>query len=85
MTHHRHLVQRRLSVEDDKVAVLHVPLDLVADLKVKVARLGVEAQVHAVAVVAHDVHRARVLVGTALHQRVQPAPASRKASRGEAT
>jgi len=70
MAHHAHLVQRRLPVEDNEVAVDHVPLDGVAALQVQVARLGVEAEVDAVAVVADDVLGARVVVGAAADQLV---------------
>lgn len=54
MAHHRHLVERRLAIEDDDVAVLEVPLDAVAVLEVHVAG-RLEAQVEARAVVANDV------------------------------
>jgi len=69
VTHHGHLVQCRLSVEHYVVVVLHVSLDLVADLKVKVARLRVEAEIHAVPVVSNDIYSARVLCGASVYQR----------------
>ena len=68
MAHHAHLVQRRLPIEHNVVAVDHVPLDNVAALQVQIARLGVKAQVDAVAVVAYDVLGARVVGGAATHQ-----------------
>ena len=68
MTHHRHFVQRRLTVKDDKVIVLHVSLHLVADLKVKVARLGMISQVDSVTVITDDVFGSWILIGSSPYQ-----------------
>ena len=59
--HHRHLVQRRLPVEQDNVAVLEVALDDPPVLEERVGALVVP-QVDPVARVADDVPRAGVLV-----------------------
>mmetsp|Transcript_11745 Transcript_11745/g.47415 ORF Transcript_11745/g.47415 Transcript_11745/m.47415 type:complete len:693 (-) Transcript_11745:659-2737(-) len=61
VSHHGHLVQRRLSVEDNDVSVLHVPLHLVAVLQVDVRRLLDVTQVAARALVRDDVLGAGVI------------------------
>ncbi len=40
MTHHRHLVQRGLAVEDDHVVIAHEALDDVAWAEVQVCRVA---------------------------------------------
>ena len=68
VTHHRHFVQRWLTVKDDKVVVLHVSLYLVPDLKVKVARLGMVSQVDPVAIVTDNVFGSWILIGSSSYQ-----------------
>ena len=68
VTHHRHLVKSRLTVEDDIVVVLHVPLHLVSYLKVKVARFGMVAEIDTVTVVSDDVDCSRILRGSSFYQ-----------------
>lgn len=72
MTHHRHFVQGGLPVKDDDVAVAHVPLHLVADLKVKVTRFWVETEVDPVPVIADDVFGSGILAVSSPHQLLEP-------------
>ena len=68
MAHHTHLVKCRLSVKHNIIVVLHVSLDLVAYLKVKVTGLGVKSEVNSLTIVTDDVFGPRVLVGTSPYQ-----------------
>lgn len=61
MAHHRHLVQRRLPVEQHKVTVLEVPLDDPAVLE-RDGPLLVVPQVDPLSSVADDVPRSGVVV-----------------------
>lgn len=61
VAHHGHLVERRLAVEDDVVAVVNVALDSVAALQMQVGRLRVVAEIDSLAGVADDVLGAGVL------------------------
>ena len=61
VTHHRHLVQRRLAIEDNVVAVLNMSLDLVAVLEEDV--LGfTEAKVSSFAIVANHILGTRIFL-----------------------
>mmetsp|Transcript_26622 Transcript_26622/g.66902 ORF Transcript_26622/g.66902 Transcript_26622/m.66902 type:complete len:605 (+) Transcript_26622:2725-4539(+) len=78
MSHHTHLVKRRLPVEDDEITVLDVALDSVAVLEVEIAGLGHPEEVLALAVVAHDEARTRVLVGAVADQLVHAVDVERR-------
>lgn len=68
VSHHTHLVQRWLSVEDDRVAVDDVSLHFVADLEMQIARLLDVSQINDTTVVANDGLGAGVDVGSVLDQ-----------------
>jgi hypothetical protein len=67
MTHHGHLVERWLTVEEHEVSVLQVPLDDPPVLQ-EAVRAFVVSQVDAFSSVTHDVSGARVVIGTIPHQ-----------------
>ena len=62
VTHHRHFVKGGLPVENDKVVVPQMTLDLVTKLKVKIAWFRVITEVDSLPVVPDDVLCTRVLV-----------------------
>ena len=68
MSHHRHFMQRWLSVEHDDVIVTEMPLDLVANLQLKIGWFWVVAQINSLASIADDVFCAGVLVCTAVNE-----------------
>jgi len=77
VTHHAHLVQRGLTIEDDDVAILDVSFHFVAIFQVKVARLANETKVQTLPVVPDDVLRARMLVRAVPDQLVHPVDVER--------
>ena len=64
MTHHTHFMESRLSVEHNTVVVLHVPLDLVADLKMEVTSFWMVTQINSIPVVSNNVFGSWVLVSS---------------------
>lgn len=72
VTHHGHLVEGGLPVEDDEVVVTEMAFDLVAKLQMEVAGLRVIAEVNSLSVVPDDVLCTRVLVVTAGNQLLHP-------------
>ena len=58
MTHDGHLVQRRLTVEENDIAVHHVSLDLVPVLETLLARLFQESKIETLTILTNDVARA---------------------------
>mmetsp|Transcript_74137 Transcript_74137/g.191238 ORF Transcript_74137/g.191238 Transcript_74137/m.191238 type:complete len:349 (+) Transcript_74137:4136-5182(+) len=90
MPHHAHLVQRRLPVEDDVVAVLHVPLDLPTNLQLvrRGRQVGDHAEVDApraliAALVADNVPRAGPRHRAVGHQPLQILLVVRRHALGE--
>ena len=71
MAHHRHFVQRWLSVENDDIVVSNVSLDLVTNLEVQIRGLGVVPQIDTVAGIPDDVLRPWILIGSPPHQLLQ--------------
>ena len=61
MTHHRHFVKSRLSVEYNNIVVNNVPFDFVAKLEMEIAWLRVKSQINSITIVTNDVLCARVL------------------------
>ena len=72
VTHHGHLVEGGLPVEDDEVVVTEMAFDLVAKLQMEVAGLWVIAEVDSLSIVPDDVLCTRVLVVTAGDQFLHP-------------
>ena len=68
VTHHRLLVQRWLSVEDDVITVNDVSLDDPAELQLDLASGLVVSQINARIVLANDEFGARMNVWSTLHQ-----------------
>ena len=65
-------MQRWLSVEDDDVVILQMPLHHIPRLQIRVHRVLRVAQVDALPVVADNVLGARVLVGPVVDVLLQP-------------
>ena len=57
MTHDRHLVQRRLTIEQDDVSVHHVTFDFVTVLETLFTRLLQEAKIESLTIFTNDVTR----------------------------
>lgn len=74
--HHGHLVKGRLSVEEDNIPILQVPLNLVAWLQVHITVLSPVAKVKALPILSDDEASASLAWGwmrTILYQLLQPA------------
>ena len=72
MTHHTHLVQSGLTVEDDYVVIDNVSLHTVPKLQVEIADLWVVAKVNPISIVSDDVLGSRVVVGPVVHKLLHP-------------
>ena len=71
MAHHRHFMQRWLSVENDDIVVSNVSLDLVTNLEVQIRGLGVVPQIDTVAGIPDNVLRPWILISSPPHQLLQ--------------
>mmetsp|Transcript_62514 Transcript_62514/g.165895 ORF Transcript_62514/g.165895 Transcript_62514/m.165895 type:complete len:232 (-) Transcript_62514:826-1521(-) len=83
MSHHRHLVQRRLSVEDDVISIVHVSLDLPTIHDFEGSGVRHISQIDAAAVFTHDVLCPRPSTGTVRHELLDPVDVVRCHSLGE--
>ena len=68
MTHQRHFVEGRLSVENDIVIVFQVSLDLVARLNVLIGAVPQIMKINIVVVRPYNVPRTRPIVRPILHK-----------------
>mmetsp|Transcript_62745 Transcript_62745/g.178202 ORF Transcript_62745/g.178202 Transcript_62745/m.178202 type:complete len:301 (+) Transcript_62745:4623-5525(+) len=78
VSHHGHLVQGRLPIEDDVVSVQHVPLHLPPILQVDAREVRNVPQVHTGTVLADDVLRSRPRGGPIVHHVLQPVEVERR-------
>src|SRR6266536_3608991 len=71
MTHHGFLVQRRLPIEDDEVAINNVAFNLPTILQGNVTSSLVEAKIDSFSVVTNDISSARMFIGPIPHELMQ--------------